>query len=201
MNRRITAIVLASLWGAPLAAQAPLEPRTKGSESAPVTVYEMSDFQCPFCERFFRETFPIIERDYIDTGKVKWVFINFPLTSLHPNAVPAAEFASCAAKQDKFWPAHDMLYGRQSDWATLNDVGSFFTGWISELGLNRGQMVACLQSGETRRDIQLDAEGAIKSGATSTPSFYIEGGMMSGAQPIGVFRTVLDSVVAAKSSR
>jgi protein-disulfide isomerase len=200
MIGRTALFALVCLGAAPLTAQAPLGPRTKGSVDAPVTVYEMSDFQCPYCEQFTRETFPQIERDYINTGKIRWVFINYPLTSLHPNAVPAAEFASCAAKQDKFWPAHDMLYARQGEWANLPDVGPFFTARIPELGLNSAPMLACLQSGETRADVRLDAEGAARSGARSTPTFYIEGGLMSGAQPMSVFKTVLDSVVAAKSN-
>lgn len=173
--------------------------RAKGSANAPVTVYEMSDFQCPFCRRFAIETFPIIEREYIDTGKVRWVFINFPLTQLHPNAVPAAEFAMCAARQDKFWPAHDWLYESQQAWQDLDDAGAFFTGRISTLSLDRQKMMDCLTRSETLPLIRQDAEGAARSGARSTPSFYIEGGMMSGAQPIGVFRQVLDSIITAKS--
>src|SRR5207247_112706 len=78
--------------------------------TAPVTVYEMSDFQCPFCKRHVDETFPTLEKEYIATGKVRWIFINLPLSSIHPNAVAAAEFAMCAARAGKFWPAHDALY-------------------------------------------------------------------------------------------
>jgi protein-disulfide isomerase len=195
---RAALFLLGCLATTPVTAQAPLGPRTKGAADAPVTIYEMSDFQCPFCAQFTRETFPIIERDYINTGKVRWIFINFPLTSIHPNALPAAEFAACAAKQDKFWPAHDMLYDTQKQWEALPDPGAFFTSKIPGLSLNRARMLACLESGETRNDLRLDAEGAIRSGAGSTPAFYIEGGMMVWAQPIGVFRPILDSIVAAK---
>jgi protein-disulfide isomerase len=175
-----------------------LASRTKGRADAPVTVYEMSDFQCPFCRRFWKETFPMIERDYINTGKVRWIFINFPISQRHPNAVPAAEFAMCAAKQGKFWEAHDRIYETQEEWARLPDAGAFFTAMITPLGLNRTQMVGCLERSETIPLIRSDAQGSVRSGAGSTPSFYIEGGMMSGAQPSTVFRRVLDSVVAAK---
>ena len=84
----------------PLAAQAApsLAPRTRGAATAPITVYEMSDFQCPYCRRFALNTFPDLDREYIATGKVRWVFINFPLTMIHPNAAAAAEVAMCAAK-------------------------------------------------------------------------------------------------------
>ena len=176
-----------------------LASRTKGRADAPVTVYEMSDFQCPFCRRFWVETFPAIEKEYINTGKVRWIFINYPIAQRHPNAVPAAEFAMCAAKQGKFWPAHDRIYESQAEWAPLPDAGPFFTAQIAPLRLNREQMLGCLERGETLPLIRQDAEGAVRSGARSTPSFYIEGGMMSGTQPITVFRRVLDSIVAVKS--
>lgn len=176
-----------------------LASRTKGRADAPVTVYEMSDFQCPFCRRFWVETFPTIEKEYINTGKVRWIFVNYPITQLHPNAVPAAEFAMCAAKQDKFWPAHDRIYQTQDEWAELQDAGPFLAALIAPLRLNREQMLGCLERSETLPLIRQDAEGAVRSGARSTPSFYIEGGMMSGAQPIAVFRQVLDSLVRVKA--
>src|SRR5262245_9584721 len=119
-------IVLGTLWGARVAAQeVPLGARTKGSPSAPVVVYEMSDFQCPFCRRHAIETFPVLEREYIRTGKVRWIFINFPLTSIHPNAVAAASFAMCAAKHEKFWPAHDILFTHQEVWGPLKNPAPF----------------------------------------------------------------------------
>ena len=92
----------------------PLAARSKGASSAPVTVYEMADFQCPACRVFSVTVLPIIEREYVQTGKVRWVFINLPLTSLHPNAIAAAEVAMCAARQGRFWPTHDALYQQQA---------------------------------------------------------------------------------------
>ncbi|HEX5634341.1 MAG TPA: thioredoxin domain-containing protein [Gemmatimonadales bacterium] len=103
-----------------------LAPRTKGAATAPIVVYEMSDFQCPFCRRFAVQTFPELERDYIATGKVRWVFINLPLTQLHDNAAPAAELAMCAGKQGKFWEVHDLLFRNQATWAPLKEPAQFF---------------------------------------------------------------------------
>ncbi|HXG95800.1 MAG TPA: thioredoxin domain-containing protein, partial [Gemmatimonadales bacterium] len=99
----------------------PLEARTKGRGDAPVTVYEMADFQCPACRMFTVTVLPTIEREFVQTGKVRWVFINLPLTSIHPNAVAAAEVAMCAARQggSRFWQTHDALYQHQDDWAKL----------------------------------------------------------------------------------
>lgn len=198
MTIRWPTLLLTAVLAPALAAQDPLAARTKGRADAPVTVYEMSDFQCPFCRRFALETFPTIEREYIATGKVRWIFVNFPLVQLHPNAVPAAEFALCAARQGKFWPAHDRLYADQERWAGLRDPGAFFLSLVRPLGLDEQPLLACLQGGTARTTVQQDAAGAVRAGATATPAFYIEGGLMEGAEPIGVFRTVLDSIVKAK---
>ena len=174
--------------------------RTKGSATAPVTIFEMSDFQCPWCGRFARETLPILEREYVATGKVKIVFVNFPLP-MHKNAVPASELAMCAARQGKFWLMHDQLFRTQQRWAGLAQPGSFFLGLADSVGADRDLLTACLRSGATRALVQQDAEGSARSGATSTPTFYIEGGLLSGAQPIEVFRTVLDSIIRTRTTR
>jgi protein-disulfide isomerase len=182
-------------------AQDPLLARTKGSARAPVTVYEMSDFQCPFCRQHAETTFRLLDREYIGTGKVRWVFINFPLTSIHDNAVAAAELAMCAARQGKFWPAHDLLFRHQGVWAPLKDPAPFLLTLADSLRLAKPRLTQCLAEGETRTEIRQDAEGAARSGASSTPSFWIEGGLMIGAQRIQVFRRVLDSIYTLKTAK
>lgn len=176
-----------------------LAPRTKGAATAPVTVYEMSDFQCPYCRRHAVQTFPELERDYIATGKVRWVFVNLPLTQLHPNAAPAAEVAMCAGRQGKFWEVHDLLFRNQSTWAPLKEPGQYFLTFADSTGLEKGAFQKCLQSRATVDEIEQDAVGAVRSGATSTPTFYIEGGLLEGAHPAQVFRQVIDSIHAMKT--
>jgi protein-disulfide isomerase len=203
MPRNLSVVlVLALLGAAPLWAQtgaAPLEPRSKGAPTAPVTVYEMSDFQCPYCRAFADETFPQLERDYIKPGKVRWVFINFPLTSVHPNASAAAQLALCAAKQKGFWRMHDLLFQYQDVWAPLKEAGPFFVSLADSAGLSKQVLLGCLQSPETLKEVKADAEGAARSGAGSTPTFYIEGGLLEGSVPVSVFKQVLDSVYAART--
>jgi protein-disulfide isomerase len=202
MPRNLCALlVLCSLITATLRAQttAPLEPRSKGAPTAPVTVYEMSDFQCPYCRAFADETFPHLERDYIKPGKVRWVFINFPLTSVHANASAAAQLGLCAAKQRGFWRVHDLLFQYQDAWAPLKEAGPFFVSLADSAGLSKQSLLSCLQSPETLKEVQADAEGAARSGAGSTPTFYIEGGLLEGSAPLEVFRKVLDSVYTAKT--
>jgi protein-disulfide isomerase len=197
----LAATLAAAALATPLAAQqadAPLAGRSKGAASAPVTVYEMSDFQCPYCRRFALETFPTLEREYIATGKVRWVFVNFPLTSIHPNAVAAAEVALCASRQGAFWPVHDLLYTHQETWAPLKEPGPFLATLADSARISRKALLACLASPATREEVRSEAEGSERAGASSTPSFYIEGGLMTGAHPVALFRRVLDSVLATK---
>lgn len=199
---RLTALALALclLPLAPGAAQtaAQIAARTKGSATAPVTVYEMSDFQCPFCRRFATETFPALEREYIATNKVRWIFVNLPLTEIHPNAVPAAQFATCAARQGRFWPAHDILFRHQEAWAPLRNPGPFLVALGDSLRLARAALTTCLQDNETLEEVRLDSEGAVRAGARSTPTFYVEGLLVTGAQPLALFRQLFDSLYAAK---
>jgi protein-disulfide isomerase len=197
-------LILGLLGTAGLQAQtasAPLESRSKGSAKAPVIVYEMSDFQCPYCRAFASETFPQLDKEYIKPGKVRWVFINFPLTSVHANAAAAAELALCAAQQRGFWRMHDLLFQYQEAWAPLKEAGPFFVSLADSAGLSRQTILSCLQSPQTIEQVKADAEGASRSGAASTPTFYIEGGLLEGAVPVKVFRQVLDSVYAEKTGR
>ena len=178
-----------------------LAERSMGSPAAPITVYEMSDFQCPYCRRHAVDVFPTLEREYINTGKVHWIFINFPLTSIHPNAAAAAELALCGARVGKFWPLHDLLYKYQDTWAPLKDPGQFLLSLADSVHAPRKTMEACLTSEAARPELEADAEAAHRSGAQSTPTFYIEGGLLVGAEPLQVWQQVLDSIYAARSEK
>src|SRR2546426_8486522 len=159
----------------------PLAPRTKGRPDAPVTVYEMSDFQCPYCRAFALTTMPLLEREYVQTGKVRLVYINLPLTTLHANAARAAELAVCAARQGKFWPMHDLLFQRQDGWAPRKDAGPYLLALADTAGLTRGDVVRCLNSKSVRAEVRTDSTRAAQAGGRSTPTFYIEGGLLEGA--------------------
>jgi len=192
------AALLALCTGA--AAQAdPLAARSKGRPSAPVTVYEMSDFQCPYCRDFALNTMPILEREYVATGKARFVFINLPLSRLHAHAVAAAEMALCAARQHKFWPMHDLLFQRQDQWAGRADPGPYFLALGDSAGLDRAALARCVASKAMRAVIREDSARAAAAGARSTPTFYIERGLLEGAAPVEVFRAVLDSIYRAKA--
>jgi len=178
-----------------------LAARTKGRTDAPVTVYEMSDFQCPYCREFALGTLPLLEQEYVRTGKVRLVYINLPLTSVHKNAAAAAEVGLCAARQQRFWPMHDMLFRHQDAWAPLASPRPYFLALGDSVGLARAAFARCVTTGETTPVVQADAERAHRSGAQSTPTFYIEGALLEGAAPVAVFRTVLDSIYQSKTAR
>lgn len=173
--------------------------RTKGAATAPLTVYELSDFQCPYCRRQAVEVLPTLEKEFIATGKVRWIFLNLPITQLHPNAVAAAEFAMCAAKVDRFWPVHDLLFAYQEKWAPLKDPGPFLMSLADSAGIPRDSLLGCLQTREMQALVKAEAEGAAMSGVSSTPTVYIEGvGLLRGAAPLEAYRTILDSLYQEK---
>jgi protein-disulfide isomerase len=206
VRRLLPAIAMLLVGAAPgLAAQSrtdttkgPLAGRIRGSATAPITVYEMSDFQCPYCRSFAVSTFPALDSAYVATGKVRWAFVNFPLTNIHPNAAAAAELGICAAQQNAFWRVHDLLYKHQDVWAPLKAPEAFFLTLADSAKLSKPALLACLRSPATEQTVRADAQGAERSGANSTPTFYIEGGLLVGAQPVEVFRQVLDSILRLK---
>jgi protein-disulfide isomerase len=175
-------------------------PRTRGRADAPVTVYEMSDFQCPFCREFTLDAMPSIERDFIQTGKVRWIFVAFPLVRLHKNAIAAAEFALCAARQHRFWDVHDLLFRHQPEWAELDAPDPVFHALADSAHLDRAALTACTDAHATRAEVDNETQLSQRAGATATPSFWIEGGILEGAVPYPIFKQVLDSIYLTKTA-
>ena len=175
----------------------------KGNPNAPVTVVEFSDFQCPFCARFFAQTLPQIQQDYIDSGKVKLVFRDFPIDSIHPNAIAGSIAAHCANEQGKFWEYHDKLFEGQTQWARLSagDAANTFKQYATELGLNSDNFNSCLSSGKSLDEINNDYRDGINYGVTGTPAFFIgndKNGYVTviGAKPYSAFQQVIDDEVS-----
>jgi len=178
-----------------------LAARTKGSSQAPIVIYEVSDFQCPFCRQFWEETLPALEREYINTGKARLTFLNFPIPQLHANAQAAHETAMCAAQQDKFWRMHDLLYQHQEAWARLPDPGPYFLGLADSARADREAVETCLGAGRIRQLVQGETQASWNAGVRSTPSFIVQGLLLAGSAPIGDFRPILDSIYAARTTR
>jgi len=161
---------------------------SKGPENAPITIVEFSDFQCPFCAK----AAPVVQQ-IVDTygDKVRIVYRDFPLSSIHPDAQKAAEAAECADDQGKFWEFHDLLYANQ-DKMSVNDLKQF----AKNLGLDSNTFDKCLDSGKHEVEVKKDMQDGINMGVTGTPSFFINGQYLSGAQPFLEFQQIIDSMLS-----
>lgn len=139
----------------------------KGNKNAKLTLIEFSDYQCPFCARYFREALPLIESEYIRTGKLKYVFRDFPVNSLHREAFKAAEAAKCAEEQGKYWEMHDRLFVTQK--VGLKDLMPH----AQALQLDLTNFQKCLDSGQQAMKIHKDLADGQKAGVKGTPTFFL----------------------------
>lgn len=172
-----------------------------GRADARLTIVEFSDFECPFCGRFNRDTFPQLKTEYIDTGKVRYVFRNFPLERIHPRAMKSAEAGECAHAQGKFWPMHDRLFTNQQALAEPDLVAH-----AQALGLDMTAFRPCL-AGQSVAKIRQDLDEGARGGITGTPGFFLgtagaDGNLrvlrrIVGAQPFASFKTALDALLAS----
>lgn len=162
----------------------------KGDLDAPVTMVEWSDFECPFCGRFYSGAYKQIVSEYVDTGKVRFVYRDFPL-SFHPQAQKAAEAAECAGEQGKFYEMHDLLFEK----GVSGGVASFKT-YASEIKLDTAKFNTCLDDGKMAAEVKKDMADGAAAGVTGTPGFIINGKLVSGAQPFEAFKAIIDAELA-----
>ncbi len=164
-----------------------------GSKNAPITVVEFTDYQCPFCQRFHTATFLDLQKQFIDTGKVRFYSRDLPLDSIHPNAMRAAMAAHCASDQGQFWTLRDLM-GKHPD---KLDMDSIVTEAAS-LHMNTDALRACVESGKYKEAVQTSVMEALKFGIQGTPSFVIgkttpegvDGEVVEGALPLTEFMKV-----------
>lgn len=158
-----------------------------GDKNAPITIIEFSDFECPFCGRFYSQTLTQIKTEYIDTGKVKLVYRDFPL-SIHPSAQKAAEAAECVREQggdEAFFEMHDVIFEKQASLSVSN-----LKVWAQDLGYD---INSCLDSGKFRSEVQNDFSDGQAAGVSGTPTFFINGVKLVGAQPFSAFKQIIDA--------
>ncbi|MEK7595628.1 MAG: DsbA family protein [Patescibacteria group bacterium] len=167
-----------------------------GNKDAKVTIIEFSDFQCPFCKRLFDAAVVNIKKDYIDTGKARLVFRDFPL-SFHPNAEISAIAGECADEQGKFWNFHDMLFTKQDDWSPLpkDDAKSKFGEYAQSLGMNVGSFNNCVSSEKYKDEVQKDSNDGSASGVSGTPTLFINGKTIVGAQPYETIKAAIEEAL------
>jgi len=171
---------------------------TMGKRSAPLVLVEFSDYQCPYCGRFSRSSFPQIKEEYVDKGKVRYVFKDFPL-AFHKDAQKAAEAAHCAGEEGKYWEMHDLLFENQGSLG-MDDLHRY----ARDVGLKTKAFTKCLKENRYAQGIKADIEAGKASGINGTPSFIlgrmnsdgkVEGSVISGAQPYGVFKSAIEGML------
>jgi len=167
-----------------------------GSPDAPVTMVEFGDYQCMNCNRYFRNTEHMILQNYVETGKLKIIFVDFAF--IGPDSFPAAQAAHCANDQGKYWEYHDETYsnwdGENTGWAGIYNLKRF----ASNIGLDQNSFNQCLDSNKYAKKVEANTELGRKIGVTGTPTFFIfdsegEATKIVGAQPYSSFAKVLDS--------
>ena len=157
---------------------------TFGSKDAPITIVEFSDYECPFCQQWHNQVWPQIEKKY--GTQVRLVYRDFPLYGLHNNAAPAAEAAHCADEQGKYWAYHDKLFS--GDYK-LSRQG--FEAIAAGLGMDASKFAACLDASKYKETVQSNYDFASQLGVQSTPTFFVNGLALVGAQPFDVFDRVI----------
>lgn len=148
----------------------------KGNPDAVVQVRAYEDYQCPACAFFNKNLAPLLSRDYIEQGKIQFIYHEFPL-DIHPNAVPASEAARCAADQNpaKYWEMHDMLFVNQAQWAQLSSPVNTFSSYAGQIGLDRGAFESCMNAGTHNAAVVAAGDAAAAAGANATPTFNVNG--------------------------
>jgi len=161
----------------------------KGNVNAPVLMVEFSDFQCPYSKKFYQQVFPLIEKEYISSGKVKFAYRDLPL-GFHSMARPAAIAARCAGKQGKYWQMFDKIISSGS----LDNEA--LKKYAQELGLNMKAYEDCLSKDEFKGALDIDIKDAAKFGVSGTPGFFINGRFVNGAYPFETFKKIIEEELA-----
>ena len=174
----------------------------KGDDTAKLTLVEFLDYQCPYCGQFSRETMPQIEKDYIETGKVRYVVVNLPLEVMHKSAFKAAEAAACAGEQGKFWEMQERLFDNQQNIDQWNTHAR-------AIGLDVNQFEQCLDTERQAAQVRGDMVEAHDAGVTGTPAFFLAYTdpksrtiktitKLVGSQPYSSFKAAIDKQLAEK---
>jgi protein-disulfide isomerase len=172
----------------------------RGSLNAPVVIIDFSDFGCPYCGRFTRETYPIIEREYVRTGKVFFKYVPF-VVGMFPHSAEATRAVECVADQGRFWPMADHVYEAQSYWKRSGDPRALLMGIAGVVGADTAAVSQCYRDGRTDRRTARANDVAETIGVRVTPSFVVNERPIQGALPLAEFRKVIDAAILAASTQ
>ena len=165
-----------------------------GKADAKVTIIEFGDYQCPLCRAFWRDTLPRIKKEYVDTGRVRIVFRDFPIQDIHPEATVTAMAGECAEDQGKFWEFHDKAFREQD--RRGRDIVRYKVAdvkrWAMDIGLEAAAFNECLDSERHKAEVEKDYKDGADIGMTGTPVFFINGRAVVGAHPFATFQKVIE---------
>lgn len=165
---------------------------TLGSDKAKVTIVEFSDFQCPYCKKYFDNNFQKIQKDFIRNNKIYYAFRDFPL-DIHPQAPLAAEASECAHAQNKYWEMHDMLFSRQDVWSFKDNAADTFKAFAKELKLDTKKFNDCLYTHQLAGEITKDIADGEKAKISGTPTVFINDIKIKGYQPYDTYKSIIES--------
>ncbi len=161
-----------------------------GPDDAPITLIEFSDYECPYCRKWHLEVWPKLQEAF--PGQIRLVYRDFPLYNIHPNANPAAEAANCAGEQGKYWDFHTMLFAG-------GELGNaVYEQYAKDLDLDLAKFAECLSTNRTADEVQADFDYAANLGISSTPTFFINGLAVVGAQPFETFQQIIEQELAGQ---
>jgi len=168
-----------------------------GSADAPVTVVEFSNYLCPHCKHHAEQSLPLIFKDYVETGKVRYIFRDLPFPN-QPQVELAAQAADCTYEQGKYLEYHELLFRANDQWgrASLSELPRYFSDYAAQLGLDVARFEACLDEGRTRAWVEEDKALAEKLNIKGTPSFFVNGEFIEGFRPYDEWRTILDKALS-----
>ena len=173
----------------------------QGDPAAPVVMEDFSSYQCPFCKRYFQESYAQVIANYVETAQVLYVFRDFPLPTQRQSTL-AAEAANCAGQvggASAYWAMHDQLFVRQAEWSGKGNADAIFKGYAEKLELDAAAFDDCLDSGATRAQVEADAAEGSTRGVRGTPTFFINGQPLVGAQPYTIIAQVIDAALAGET--
>jgi protein-disulfide isomerase len=171
-----------------------------GSATAPVVIIDFSDYGCPYCGEFTRETYPTIEREYVRTGKVFFKYVPF-IVGMFPHSADATRAVECAAEQGRFWPMLDRVYDAQKEWRTSSDPRALLTSLASAAGADTATLARCYADRHTDARIARATGLANQVGVRVTPSFIVNERPIEGALPLADFRRVIDAALLVATAR
>jgi len=167
-----------------------------GKEDAPVTIVEFSNYLCPHCKHHAEQSLPLIFKEYVDTGKVRYVFRDLPFPT-QTNVELAAQAADCAYEQGKYLDYHELLFRANGQWgkASLEELPKYFSDYAAQLGMDVGSFERCLADGKTKPWVEADKATAEKLNVNSTPSFFVNGNFVEGFRPFDEWKKIIDEAM------